>query len=538
MDDEPAFWAELEFEGSRAEHLNDSVLLGIVRRSAGQLRSLDLSAKACKDITLKLDGQPLLSVMAAEGLTSGLQRLSAPPGFLLKNPGAARQLRAACPSLQRADVFQRGPWRAALPALHALSGVRLGTASIFCTLPTQDGATGFAAFAAALPAALAACRVDSLDFFSCGPTGWWAHGAENEEDLEVELATSESWEATFRRCFLRDPDAANAAAARVAEALTSPLTGPRELACSTPWDVTAPPFFADVLRSLTPASPLRALYLQAVCDGRESDPEELLFDTEQLPAALQPGRSRIETLVINGSGVLGQGPAGYECVHQKQPPPRRASLLLCACPQCGAASATLRSSNRFSCRHRMRRALVSALEANETVTDLTLQGARGPAAPLARLLRRNATLRHLTLQVFHGDRRAFETVLEALAPVSAAEAAAEAAASAEAGGGAEGAGGATVEGRCALESLELHGALHTAAAAALAHSLRRGARLRRFTAAGCPLTSVIPRGGVQAAVIEGEEGLGALEAIAGFLEELSIANISIGDAGAKLRAKK
>lgn len=70
---DPAFWATLDFEGCRS--LTDETLAALCRRSAGQLRSLDLSAGACRNLTLTLSEGLLLPLLAREGLTARIDSL-------------------------------------------------------------------------------------------------------------------------------------------------------------------------------------------------------------------------------------------------------------------------------------------------------------------------------------------------------------------------------------------------------------------------------------------------------------------------------
>lgn len=281
----PALWADLAFEGACASHLDNRALLSICRRASGHLRSLDLSHPACSRLTLYLDGAPLFSLLAAEGLTSRLESLSTTGGspFTIGDAAGARQLLAACPALTSTAVTVDGPWRDAAAAMLALPGSRRGCSVTFQSPPTGQGDPDFSAFAVALCAGLSHCAVERLVFHERGvrrpgaaPSARAAAAAEQE-----------------------------AAAQRLAKALADPSRGPAEL-CS--YGACVLPVFTLLCEALTPESPLRRLYLH------QAGNVHALTDSggaaaEALAAALGPGRSKLETLEI-----LGGHDAGVWCV--------------------------------------------------------------------------------------------------------------------------------------------------------------------------------------------------------------------------------
>lgn len=97
---QPAFWADLDFHGvpfvPRGLGLED--LLEFCRRSKRQLRSLDLSTyfEGWNERDMRIDGEPVFAILAAEGLAGKLESpdaLSRTPRLLRdgsQSPAAAR----------------------------------------------------------------------------------------------------------------------------------------------------------------------------------------------------------------------------------------------------------------------------------------------------------------------------------------------------------------------------------------------------------------------------------------------------------------
>lgn len=269
---EPPFYAELSFEGVRRGAVTAETLLTLVRRSRGQLRSLDLTSEASGFPRILQTGHPPLAVLealAAEGLTGRLERLGLST-FLILGAETARRLRAACPALQRAELRCGGPWRDAFAAAAAAA----------FDLPGGDGVDVLTHFryenaipvdlAAAAVAALARTRVRGL-FVNINP------GAKLPQAAPAEPA---------------DDAVAAAAIGCLGAALCDPRRGVQEFRESSfspdnPW-VVAP----AVLRALSAESPLRVLELTS----RPAQPESL----QLLAAALAPGRSRLEVPELGG----------------------------------------------------------------------------------------------------------------------------------------------------------------------------------------------------------------------------------------------
>lgn len=322
---EPTFWANLDFAGApRKPSLvadDGDLLLRICRRSAGQLRSLDLSAFArqCRypDDDAEEEDQPsffpLLERMAAEGLTARLELLQSYEPEARKGRGRlilcgaedAMRLCKACPALRSATVRFRGAWRDVAAALQTLSCAGRSAVTIAAHLsPRRLGRRRssqaletllrgeFVAFAAALSDALRCCHIESLDLGSVHddtgdeerPCGYWTNffGAD----------------ALFSRA--GNPAAAAAAAEQLAGVLASSERGVRRLKIlSTP---PMPPLLPDgplsvcfsqlLWGALTPQSPLSELSADG-CDGRVS--------VEALAAALDPARAPgIERIELAG----------------------------------------------------------------------------------------------------------------------------------------------------------------------------------------------------------------------------------------------
>lgn len=326
---EPTFWSLLDFAGSRRlDLLVDDAILELCKRSAGCLRSLDLSAFGClcgdngeeeQEQDQPASFLPLLERMAAEGLTAKLEslrtfdaeahgRVGSMGRLVLRNAKDAQRLRAACPALRSTSVRFRGGWQDVAAALRVLScaggssAVRIAahlSPRRLPRVPGRDHASeavmaaitgGFVPFATALSQALQCCSVASLDLGSVYDDttrhdrlcGYW----DNFFGADALLACA------------GDPAAAVAAAEQLAGILASREHGPRRIKLlSTPPmppfpvggpDVTPTVVSRLLFGALKPESPLRTLSATGKVD-RES--------VEALAAALQPGRApQIERL--------------------------------------------------------------------------------------------------------------------------------------------------------------------------------------------------------------------------------------------------
>lgn len=257
--DDPAFWSRLDFEGASREHLSSATLMGLVRRSAGRLLSLDISARCCDHMKLyPRHGEPLLEAMAAEGLTGRLESFSAPRLYdALQSVKEARSLRAACPALATVAVEVHGDWTDARAILRALS-VDDGRLSLVL-FPTDlaigvlrqvreqadhggaDDAIGIvcdmlAEFATAFAEALACARAKSIRFSALD---------DFDDYFSLFQAAASGSSNTGRD--------QGAAAQQLAAVLASPRTGPRELSSEEDrivgWFGPCPPLRSCAVRS-------------------------------------------------------------------------------------------------------------------------------------------------------------------------------------------------------------------------------------------------------------------------------------------------
>lgn len=293
----PSFWAELDFEGAKAERLGDDALLSVVRRSAGCLRLICVPF-----LYTGVFGKPwrvsLLAAMAAEGLTRQLHTLSW-PALEIPGPRSARDLRAACPALRSASVLVSGPWFRAAAALSVLECTGPDTRAVFRLADERED--DFICFATAVADALSRSRVHSLRFApllegsSCGVPG-------------LNFVT------LYDRAAASDPAATERAAAQLGAALASPLSGPRALQAGEAFAWCAPPVLAHACRALTPQAPLRELSI--------GGPELGCGAVLELAAAVAEGRARLEALSVWGSDLS----AGGGCASMVAPP----SLFSCS----------------------------------------------------------------------------------------------------------------------------------------------------------------------------------------------------------------
>lgn len=300
---EPAFWAELSFDGVKTEHLGSDLLLQLARRAAGSLRSLTIS-----DEHPPLPAwRALFAAMAAEGLTRSLQHLVAPRAtFAIEDAAGAQALRSACPALTSAAVHIRASWRDALAAMRALGSCAAGsTVELAPTGYTGEGAdvawgpgqwwqkaaaatieaADFATFATALAETLGCCTVKEVVLGIPGGSN----------------ATTADMQTLFDRLGGGDAAAVERAAASLGAALADPLRGPRELRVASRQALQSGvegsfrfPAAAHVARALTVQSPLRVLQLTG----------NLSADAYRaLAAALAPGRSCLEELLLEHTDI-------------------------------------------------------------------------------------------------------------------------------------------------------------------------------------------------------------------------------------------
>lgn len=225
---QPAFWADLSFEGARAEHLDDGTILQLCERARGQLRSLDVAWAAERRFSHSPPGLPLLSNLAEAGLAARLQSLTTAPSswLIIETEAEAQQLRAACPALAKASiVIDCCPW-VEFPAIaRALAPLRSGGSLVRLRLRGAggadaaaglDGATGgfAAAFADALSEALPLCPTDTLELYP--PPSDDDDDGDGDGDAHLGFASR----------FAASAAACAEAAQRLAEALASPPAHP------------------------------------------------------------------------------------------------------------------------------------------------------------------------------------------------------------------------------------------------------------------------------------------------------------------------
>lgn len=264
---DPAFWAEMRFDGA-AEHALDDVT---------RLRALDVSDRSCASVTL--DG--VLRALAFEGSGLALQSLStwAPPDPHLdphnicsvgpfSSAAAAAALLAACPALSWAAVGVEGQRADVVAILDVLPGP--GGKRISIQRSSADylaRAEGVPALSEWLPAALAAASISEVEL-----KGPYLDHASSER------TTSE-----------------RAKAQLLGAALAAPERGVRVLRCAeTILGITMLP--ESICRALTADSPLEELHLTGcvLCSGQVAE----------IASALAPGRSRLKTLVLTANNLM------------------------------------------------------------------------------------------------------------------------------------------------------------------------------------------------------------------------------------------
>lgn len=296
---EPSFWAELSFEGC-LRSVDDAILAGLIRRAQGRLRSLDVSAQPCDYLALcaPCSREPLLTALAAEGLTGALETLATwRPGRWahrrdpLESEAAAAALAAACPRLTHASVDVSGDLSdvsAILRRLPAAGGKRVHIKSLSPASPDVGGGGDAATTAASVVRALCALLTSS-----------------HIDDLEIRDSALERLLKPALPPTLEAEAAAERLSSQLVALLASPAHGPSSLRASDS-GLGATPAFGGLCRALTDASPLRRLVLcGAKVDGAGAT---------ALAALLGPGRSRLETLDLSYNDLSGQ----FGCVRREE----------------------------------------------------------------------------------------------------------------------------------------------------------------------------------------------------------------------------
>lgn len=299
---EPAFWAEFSFEGANEQRLDSEVLAQLIRRAAGNLCLLDISAECCKRLALprRVDGSAL-AMLAAEGLLGRLQVLSAVEDqMVIKTPDDARRLLAACPSLSSAKVFISGYWPDAVAAMRLLPLAEGASVRLMLVKDGDEATTGLVAFATAVAEALAGCQPLSCITFL--PTDDWLGNL-----------------ATLHRASTASASAKVQAYARLVAALADPLRGPEKIHDAFTL-FGGSPIFAEICRALTPHSRLKCLYLEE--SFIENDDALALADA----LASGPG-GKLDTVCIGGGDLRAGG--GCAFAHAGS---RATSVLLFAGP--------------------------------------------------------------------------------------------------------------------------------------------------------------------------------------------------------------
>lgn len=284
------FWSELSFDGSISRRSDKyEVLKQVCRRSAGQLRVLDLSFGNC---FVDIDTVPFLDFLeelAAQGLNGKLETIHG--RLRIKNTSEAERLRSACPALRSVRARLEGLPSDAIAALRVLSGVLSDRGEFVpngCTYGRNAIVESDEHFANSLSEALSVSSVASADFsfVSCPDAAaafmipWDAHH---------ELSTPAS------RRLLR------AAANRLAAALAHPVHGThivddsgRTWQPSTDSDRDRQRWLTiPLIKALTPDSPLRELSCRNV--GDVTTAAEM---AAALCSALASNRSRLAVLRI------------------------------------------------------------------------------------------------------------------------------------------------------------------------------------------------------------------------------------------------
>lgn len=315
---EPAFWADLSFEGADIDRLDDDMIMQMCVMSSGRLRSLDITAKFASRSYLFHLGLERVKALSEYGLTANLRTITTAPSDWL-TAGPHRDRRARPPDrlpnmLSEASIFVRCPWpdfphiaRAIAPLTAGRSVVELQLVR-FSPAP-QHSTLGFVPFAAAVAEGLTLLPTDTLEVHNSVPVSLLAR----EEDLFSCDSMYERSRAAAGAGPVATADDAVAAVDRAAEALGAALAhpshGPRVIVAGRPESYGTGgnggcdtiPAFPQLCRALTQQSRLREV---RTFGGRSAGsafmgPEAV----RQLTAALAPGRANIEALAGAGWGL-------------------------------------------------------------------------------------------------------------------------------------------------------------------------------------------------------------------------------------------
>lgn len=289
---EAFFWAELRFDDAPVGAIDREMLLLLCRRAGGHLRALDTTGPAFKGIRTS----DLISMFAAsEGLGSALQTLSLDflgqphGGRNLTGSQEAAALLASCPALTSVSAVIRGSVEECFATLRVLP--RQGSRSVaICERDDYNFTDPRRTLTLAAKAEEAAAARRAF-------TSW----AAAEPALPIQqLESNATREGEFEAIFAGEEG--GRAAAVLAAALAAPGRGPRALEFwYTP--IGATPLLRCLCRALTMESPLTALSL-TTCAIRGAE------DAAGLAAVLAPGRSRLQSLKLDGEDIT----AGGGCV--------------------------------------------------------------------------------------------------------------------------------------------------------------------------------------------------------------------------------
>lgn len=297
---EPAFWADLSFEGANADFLHDEALLGLCRRAAGQLRSLDLTACRQRDL------MQLMRSVIAEGLAAKLECLSAGEKLTVETTDDVQLLVEGCPALVEAGICLNAEWLVVAAAMTKLPLTGAASRAELHLIEGPEETHGFTAVTTSLADALASCSVDTLVMDTLlytrrDPIDYYLH---LRHLFEERTAPSE---------------VADRAATRLGAALAHPSHGARVLCdhfCQVS-QVSATPVLGHMFRALTSESRLECLDLRFEHRRSQygSDPLELEAGVAlELAAAIAAGRTRLQTIAIeNADLTAGDGCA--VCTH-------------------------------------------------------------------------------------------------------------------------------------------------------------------------------------------------------------------------------
>lgn len=327
-----AFWAELRFDGANSEHLDDAVLLSLMRRAGGRLTLLDVSSPACQGILMEpRGGRPFLAAAAAEGLTARLQTLRTnSKNFFVGDAAAASSLLAACPALSSAGVAVDGNWRTASAAagmlplaegsrlslslvrqrpgnIHpaaAAAGNDAGGAAQQQAAPPAS-VDGFAALAESVAGALAGRQIAQLEFRQ--PVRYYEQGGFflfQQEQFLTFPAIKDTGEGGATSATGNTA----AAAEQLGAALAHPSHGPLDIIATRCRLVGTQPF-AQMCAALTAESRLETLM---VIDGKDQWDESWRLaagvGARALAKAVEEGRAaRLQALLLRGCDLAADG---------------------------------------------------------------------------------------------------------------------------------------------------------------------------------------------------------------------------------------